>query len=227
MTDFSRTLALLRTERHISQRTAAAALEVSQALLSHYENGIREPGLAFVIRACNYYNVSADFLLGRSMSRDGTTILTPEELPDESLPGDKQVKGSVLALLHKKLIVNSVSMIFDILGKMGRKEAISAAGAYLGTGCYKLFRHIYCASGKNPAEIFNLSEREFAFGLADADMCMAEVELSEVLAAHVKDKGEVPALDDESLKQQYPAQYQSFLQILHSTGARIRRNQNV
>ena len=43
-TDFSRTLSLLRQEAGISQRKAAAALGISQALLSHYENGIRQPG---------------------------------------------------------------------------------------------------------------------------------------------------------------------------------------
>ena len=36
---FPRTLSLLRKERGISQRSAAEALHVSQALLSHYENG--------------------------------------------------------------------------------------------------------------------------------------------------------------------------------------------
>ena len=49
-TEFSRTLSLLRKERGVSQRMAAADLGVSQALLSHYENGIREPGLAFVVQ---------------------------------------------------------------------------------------------------------------------------------------------------------------------------------
>ena len=53
--DFSRTLALLRQEKGISQRKAAKELGISQALLSHYENGIREPGLAFVKKACDYY----------------------------------------------------------------------------------------------------------------------------------------------------------------------------
>ena len=56
----------LRRERGLSQRAAAAALGISQALLSHYENGAREPGLAFVCRACDYYGVSADYLLGRT-----------------------------------------------------------------------------------------------------------------------------------------------------------------
>ena len=52
-TEFSRTLSLLRQERGVSQRTAAGDLGISQALLSHYENGIREPGLAFVVKACS------------------------------------------------------------------------------------------------------------------------------------------------------------------------------
>ena len=65
-TDFSRTLSLLRQEKGISQRKAAAALGISQALLSHYENGAREPGLGFVCRACDYYGVSADYLLCRT-----------------------------------------------------------------------------------------------------------------------------------------------------------------
>ena len=110
--EFSRTLSLLRQEHGISQRTAASALGISQALLSHYENGIREPGLAFVVKACEYYNVSADFLLGRTMSRDGTTIIEPKELYDSSSEQDSSMRGSVLATLSNKLLVNSVAMLF-------------------------------------------------------------------------------------------------------------------
>ena len=51
-------------------RCAAVELGISQALLSHYENGAREPGLGFVCRACDYYGVSADYLLGRSERPD-------------------------------------------------------------------------------------------------------------------------------------------------------------
>ena len=53
--DFSRSLTLLRKEKGISQRSVARELGISQALLSHYENGIREPGLPFVVKACDYY----------------------------------------------------------------------------------------------------------------------------------------------------------------------------
>ena len=63
---FSETMSALRKARGLSQRKAAADLNISQALLSHYENGAREPGLDFVCRACRYYGVSADYLLGIS-----------------------------------------------------------------------------------------------------------------------------------------------------------------
>ena len=69
---FPETLSVLRRERNISQRTAAAALHISQALLSHYENGAREPGLDFVCRACDYYGVTADYLLCRTDNPDST-----------------------------------------------------------------------------------------------------------------------------------------------------------
>ena len=61
---FSRSLARLRKEKKVSQRTAAGALGVSQALLSHYEIGLREPGLEFLVNASRYYECSVDCLLG-------------------------------------------------------------------------------------------------------------------------------------------------------------------
>ena len=53
--DFPRVLTLLRKERGISQKLAASKLGISQALLSHYEKGIRECGLDFLIRCADFY----------------------------------------------------------------------------------------------------------------------------------------------------------------------------
>ena len=75
---FPQTLSALRRERNLSQRQAAAELNISQALLSHYENGAREPGLSFVCRACDYYQVSADYLLCRSDEPNGTARVLQE-----------------------------------------------------------------------------------------------------------------------------------------------------
>ena len=66
---FPSILSSLRRERGMSQRQAASDLGISQALLSHYENGLREPRLEFLIQACDYYGVTADYILGRSERR--------------------------------------------------------------------------------------------------------------------------------------------------------------
>ena len=83
--DFPRIMTLLRKERKLSQKQVAADLEVTQALLSHYENGKRECGLDFLVRAADYYNVSVDYLLGRSPMITGTTV-SEQELPKAVLP---------------------------------------------------------------------------------------------------------------------------------------------
>jgi len=50
---FPSILSRLRREKRVNQRTAAEALNISQALLSHYENGLREPGFDFIDAACD------------------------------------------------------------------------------------------------------------------------------------------------------------------------------
>ena len=124
--DFSRTLALLRQEKGISQRKAAKELGISQALLSHYENGIREPGLAFVKKACDFYHVSADYLLGRTLDRDGGMI-DAESLYDSS---DEKgtLRGSIAATLQKKMLVNTAGVLFELLGKTNDRRAAISAG---------------------------------------------------------------------------------------------------
>ena len=67
--DFARILTLLRKERGLSQKSVANSLGISQALLSHYEKGVRECGLNFVVKCADFYQVSCDYLLGRSAER--------------------------------------------------------------------------------------------------------------------------------------------------------------
>lgn len=215
--EFARTLSLLRQEKGASQRKAAGELGISQALLSHYENGIREPGLPFVVRACDYYGVSADFLLGRTLSRDGTTI-APEELYDFSQAKDNSMKGGVLALLSKKLLVNSIGVLFDLLAKTGSRDAIRCASNYLSTAIYQVFRHLYDANPKNNPDFFSLSPELFRAGLPEADMKCSEAELVKALG---EEKEKIPQISHDVLATGYPVLYQSILQVVHTTGERV------
>jgi transcriptional regulator with XRE-family HTH domain len=219
---FSRSLTLLRKEKGVSQRSAAKELGISQALLSHYENGIREPGLAFVVKAGEYCGVAAGFRLGRGMSRDGATIGDAGSLYDASADRDNILKGSVVALLSKKLLVNSMSVLFDLLGKMGNKRAITAVADYLGTSIYVMFRHLYEANPENSSDFFSVTEGQFKGGLSRADMIFSEVELVEALKSETK-TCPPPAISNQTLSESYPGTYQSILQIIHNTGNRLRR----
>ena len=225
--DFSRSLSLLRQEKGISQRNAASDLGISQALLSHYENGIREPGLAFVIRACDYYNVSADFLLGRTLARDGTTILDAETLYDYGADKDNVLRGSIMATLAKKLLINSLGLVFDLLGKTGRKDAIRAASDYLGTAIYKLFRYLYRSDGTRSEDFFAIPPTQFMVGISNLDMFVAEYEYVHALETHAKEKGEFPPMSNDSLLRDYPGMYQSLLQIIHMTGQRVNKRMSM
>jgi len=208
--DFSRTLALLRQEKEISQRQAAKDLGVSQALLSHYENGIREPGLVFVKKACDYYRVSADYLLGRTLDRDGGMIDT-DELYDSS---DERgtLKGSIAATLQKKLLVNMTNLLFELLGRTGSREAIGAAGRYLGGALYQAYRLLYRVSGEKDS-FFALEGEAFSAGAIEAEMHAAYVAYAAAL--HEKEDP-LPVMDAQTLTETYPGLMQSTTQVLHS-----------
>ena len=214
--NFSRVLSLLRQEKGISQRKAAADLGISQALLSHYENGIREPGLAFVTRACDYYHVSADYVLGRTLSRDGAMI-EAEELIDAS-EGKESLRGSIMAKLQKKLIVNTASVLFDLLGRTGSKEAITQAGAYLSSALYQLFRLFYRSAGGHES-YFSTDSRTFDMDVLSADMTRARIRYARALEAH---EGEWPAVDAQSLAENYQGLAQAVAQVFHNTDERAK-----
>ena len=138
--DFPRILTLLRKEKGISQKTAAGDLGISQALLSHYEKGIRECGLDFLVRTADYYGVSCDYLLGRSPDRSGTT-LTVEDIPEPDVIGKENVMhGSILPVLNKKLIANSMNILFDLLQKSKNKALIQEVSSFLMLAVYRVFR---------------------------------------------------------------------------------------
>ena len=133
------------------------------------------------------------------------------------------MRGSALATLSKKLLVNSVALLFDLLGKVGSRRAIRAASAYLSTAVYQVFRLLHQASGVNNPDFFSVSRSHFDRGLTGADMVCSQVELTDALADHAREKGDFPNMSNDALAKDYPVLYQSLLQIIHSTGARVNK----
>lgn len=55
----------LRIEKKLLIKNVAKELGVSPMAYNHYELGDREPPLDVLVSLCEYFNVSADYLLGR------------------------------------------------------------------------------------------------------------------------------------------------------------------
>ena len=211
-TDFPRVLSLLRKEKGISQKEAAKELGVSQALLSHYEKGIRECGLEFLIRAADFYGVSADYLLGRSADPDGMTI-TVEDIPEPDAAKDNTVSGAgVLPIINKKIIANSLNVLFDLLAKSGSKELTKQVSGYLMAAVYRMFRIIYSFSPKNNMNTFSVPNPG-ALESADAYMKSCEAKARK-LESDPSVKTENISVSSETIARTYPLFASSLFSLI-------------
>ena len=210
--DFARNLSLLRREKKISQRKVAAQLGISQALLSHYENGVREPGLVFVLAAADFYGVSCDFLLGRTLSRDGTTI-SAQELGDVSQEKGNVLQGSVYVMLQKKLIVNSAALLMELSGKTGSRDLVTYNSMYMSAAIYRLYRYLHHAGGLGDEKTF-AEPYELVGSACDVMMKKAEYELMELMRSDALEAA--PSEEMRALLTSNPSLQQSLNSLLHS-----------
>ncbi|MDE6275219.1 MAG: helix-turn-helix domain-containing protein [Clostridia bacterium] len=65
MKKFHEKLKELRTQLGISQDKVAKDMGLTRAAYANYEQGIREPSLEILKVICDYYDVTADYLIGR------------------------------------------------------------------------------------------------------------------------------------------------------------------
>ncbi len=71
--ELGKRIKLLREEKELSQLELAKILNISNSTLSQYEAGNRVPGDDIKKKIANYFNVSVDFLLGRTEERNPYT----------------------------------------------------------------------------------------------------------------------------------------------------------
>ena len=218
--EFSRVITLLRKEKNISQKQAAAELGISQALLSHYENGIRECGLGFLVKCADFYGVSCDYLLGRSADRDGTT-LSVDEIPEPDMGGKENVMGSagVLPVLNKKLIANSLNVLFDQMARTGNRRLITAASEFLMLAVYRMFRLVYSANPKNQQNLFSLP-RVLSSRYADAVMQLRAADIAALVDSGELDQN-VDPLTTQRMSELYPLFSTSLLSLVKNAESAV------
>ena len=60
----------LRTDADMSQKQFSEILHISQRSYSHYETGSRNIPVEMLIRLANYYDISVDYLVGRTDKKE-------------------------------------------------------------------------------------------------------------------------------------------------------------
>ena len=125
-TSVSARLVSLRKEKNLSQKEAAIELGVSQALLSHYEKGIRECGLEFLCRASSFYDVSTDYLLGLTENK----MMSDALFVEHEIPQDSEMRMST--------IFRSSVYLMDRLSTYGRNYSNKIRTIYVLT-IYKVY----------------------------------------------------------------------------------------
>lgn len=194
---FPKNLAALRHERGISQKMASEALGISQALLSHYEKGIRECGLDFLCRAADYYGVTADYLLGRSESRTGFSAAS--ESPE---------------LQQRRELCRILELLYDIVDKAGASPLAESWDAFLRMAIYRSARLLLEACDGHPEELFTLNAME-AQAAATSVMDMRTARLARATSGAFKRAGKpAPYISRDRLMADYPDTAPSLLLLL-------------
>lgn len=81
---FADTLKKLRSKRGITQKELALTLGVSERTVRKYESGEMQPSTDKLLQLAEFFNVSVDYLLGKSVSAEAlqkyVANLSPAEL---------------------------------------------------------------------------------------------------------------------------------------------------
>lgn len=201
--EFSEVLSSLRKESGRSQRKAAADLDISQALLSHYEKGIREPRLEFVVRACEYYGVSADYLLGRTGIKENPVLYL-------------KTGGGIWENKKVRSFTVSVLLLINIAADAAGTNAAAAISTYMGYLAYKLIRIMGIAECAWPETIAQMPDAVFS-ARCDAAMKLAEAEIAMEMTGE-KDLPGKFASAEEKMKKNFPDLFRALSEFAEMTG---------
>ena len=167
---FSEIITATRKRRGISQKQAALELGISQSLLSHYEKGIRECNLDFLVKLSDYYGVSCDYLLGHSTAKSSRSA----------------------SAQRQRSMVRAVEALMLLSERSEDKKLVSALTVYL-KNC--IYRGLKLFDGIGKGLQFQSDDTSISYALADAETQFA---IAYREAQDLKDN-EIP-LHDSSLE---------------------------
>ncbi|MBR1731333.1 MAG: helix-turn-helix transcriptional regulator [Ruminococcus sp.] len=212
--EFGRTISNLRKRKGLSQKDAASNLGISQSLLSHYEKGIRECGLEFLVRLADFYGVTTDYLLGRATAESiSGSLAETDEANDVNI-----VKSNAYCLINRRLINNSASVTYSLLSEINNKKLQKYISDYLSIAHYNMFRKLYSLKENNSDDMFKLDKSTYEL-LCDATLKIHEARIK---SASVNLDG--LKLSFDILADKYPESFSSLNEMIKTAEKAITQN---
>lgn len=106
MSEVGQILTELRKERNLGQKELAVLLNMSISTISNYENNVHSPDLATLSKLATFFQVTTDYLLGRTGYR------CSPELLDRYITSDYTVNSIVNTLLSLDSVSRSSAMSY-------------------------------------------------------------------------------------------------------------------
>lgn len=96
------TLKALRVSSGFTQEEIADKLGMKQRTYSNYETGVREPNALVLMRIADYYNVTVDYILGRSKKEKAPAPAATGTGAEDEV--DEQKLDELVGLIHGWLV---------------------------------------------------------------------------------------------------------------------------
>lgn len=110
MEKFGAVLAELRQDKRLTQKELAKELHVSVGTISNYEKSAYFPDIEKLINLADFFGVTTDYLLGRSVYDFSPDVLS-EVIVEDKTAGDIVKVLRQLPLESKKAIAHILSMM--------------------------------------------------------------------------------------------------------------------
>lgn len=124
--NFGENLKFIREEKKLTQNELANLLNVSKANISRYELGIRQPSIDTIFLVAKFFNVSIDWLLGRSSIKNFSSVNNnPRDFNTEDLDILEFVKenNDIYQVLQEVKIASNVKVkVFFEIWKVINKQ---------------------------------------------------------------------------------------------------------
>ncbi len=116
MNSIGKKITQLRTEMGYTQKQLAKLASITEASLSRYENGLREPKINTLVKLAKVLGCTVDYMVGNTDVVDGI-IVDRQKLPELLKTVDLKYLSIAKDLEHSNIPVEDLKAIVEIISK--------------------------------------------------------------------------------------------------------------